>query len=329
MPPAPRLESGRGIGFASRRLRRPFRAPSRNQTAQQTGRRRRLSGLSIAVVAISTMASPTARALVIATPSGVIAPVVRTTAAGYLVRTPCGSTAIVAYGTPLGRPVVVLDPGHGGDEQGAIGPAGLEEKAVNLAVAQAAQRALEGSGYPTVLTRTGDYRITLSSRAAIVNALQPRLLVSIHHNADPDGPHGGPGTETYYRLRSRPSRRLAGLLYEDLTSALTSFNAAWVGDTDAGAKVRVGRDGHDYYSVLRNAKVPAALVEAAFITNASEEQLLARADVQRAEGEAIAQAIIRSFTTSEPGRGFVAAYPRNKNAGPGGGGGGCVDPSLA
>ena len=267
-------------------------------------------------------------ALVIATPSGVVTPVLRTTADGYIVRTPCGSMATVTTGTPMGSPVVVLDPGHGGDEQGAIGPTGLEEKAVNLAVAEVAQSALEQQGYPTVLTRTSDYRITLGGRAAIVNALRPRVFVSIHHNADPDGPHVGPGSETYYQLRSKSSRRLAGLLYEDAVAALRPFSAAWVGDTDAGAKVRTGREGHDYYSILRNAKVPAALAEVAFVTNAEEEALLRRPEVQRAEGDAVARAIVRYLTTSDPGSGFVDAYPRNKNAGPGGGGAACVDPPL-
>ena len=266
--------------------------------------------------------------LVIATPSGVITPVIRAVSAGYLVRTPCGNTSIAATGTELGRPAVVLDPGHGGDEQGAIGPSGLAEKSVNLAVAKAAQIALERAGYPTVLTRTSDYQVTLASRAAIVNALRPRVFVSIHHNADPDGPHNGPGSETYYQLRSKVSRRLAGLLYEGVVAALAPINASWVGDTDAGAKVRVGREGHDYYSVLRNATAPAALVELAFITNAPEEQLLARPNVQKREGEAIAHAIVRSFTTADPGSGYIDAYPRDKNAGPGGGASGCVDPPL-
>ena len=269
-----------------------------------------------------------ALALVIATPTGIVTPVLRVTRAGYIVRTPCGHTATVANGTPLGSPVVVLDAGHGGDEQGGVGPTGLEEKTVNLSVAEAAQAALERAGLPTVLTRTGDYRLTLSGRAAIVNALKPRLFVSIHHNADPDGPSVGPGSETYYQLRSKPSRRLAGLLYKDIVAALRALPARWVGDTDAGAKVRTGRDGHDYYSVLRNAKVPAALAELAFITNPDEEALLRRTDVQRIEGEAVANGIIRYLTTRGAGAGYVDAYPRDKNAGSGGGGGGCVDPAL-
>ena len=96
-------------------------------------------------------------------------------------------------GTPLTGANVVLDPGHGGDEPGAVGPAGTTEKAVNLAIAQEAKRQLEALGATVVLTRTADYRITLVSRAAIATSLRPQLFVSIHHNAAPDGPRDGPG----------------------------------------------------------------------------------------------------------------------------------------
>src|SRR5687768_13523544 len=95
-------------------------------------------------------------------------------------------------GTPLNG-VVVLDAGHGGAEPGAVGPAGLTEKALNLAVSEHAKRALEAAGFATVMTRAGDYRISLEARGKIVTTLKPRAFVSIHHNAEPDGPRPTPG----------------------------------------------------------------------------------------------------------------------------------------
>ena len=268
-----------------------------------------------------------ARAVV--TPNGVVL-AVRAVAAGgaFAATSPCGNEVQV-NGTPLAGAHVVLDPGHGGQEPGAVGPAGTREKDVNLAVAQELQRRLQALGATAVLTRTGDYRVTLASRAAIATALQPELFLSIHHNADPDGPRAGPGSETYFQIASPESKRAAGLVYEELVQAFSAYPVAWVADSDAGAKYRPADDGGDYYGILRrSAGVPAVLSEAAFISNPPEEALLADPAFQAVEAEALARAIVRYVTTSDPGSGFVEPYPRTQPAGPGGGGAGCVDPPL-
>lgn len=265
----------------------------------------------------------------IVTPGGVVAAVRSVAADGrYVVTTPCGGSATVA-GTPIGAATVVLDPGHGGDEPGAVGPAGTREKDVNLAVAQEAKRLLEAQGATVVLTRTADYRITLESRAAIATALQPLLFISIHHNAEPDGARAGPGSETYFQIASAASKRAAGLVYEEVERAFATYDIAWVGDSDAGAKYRRRSDGGDYYGILnRSAGVPAVLSEAAFISNPPEEALLADPAFQAVEAAAITRAVIRFATTTDPGSGFVEPYPRTQPAGPGGGSVGCTDPPL-
>lgn len=268
-----------------------------------------------------------ARAVI--TPTGVVAAVLRTNADGtHLVRTPCGGEATTA-GRAISGAHVVLDPGHGGDEPGAVGPSGLREKDVNLAVALEAQRQLQALGARVVLTRTGDQRITLASRAAIATSLRAGVLISIHHNADPDGPHEGPGSETYFQIASPESKRAAGLVYEELVGAFEAYDVDWVGDTDAGAKYRPRDGGGDYYGILsRSAGVPAVLSEAAFVSNPPEEALLADPAFQAAEAGAITRAAVRFLTTTEPGTGFVEPYPRTVPAGPGGGSQGCVDPPL-
>ncbi|MDQ2647978.1 MAG: N-acetylmuramoyl-L-alanine amidase [Actinomycetota bacterium] len=267
-----------------------------------------------------------ARAVV--TPTGVLLAVLGGADGAWVVRTPCGNQATVA-GTPLGGATVVLDPGHGGSEVGAVGPGGTQEKVVNLAIAERAKGQLEALGATVVLTRTGDYRITLASRAAIVTALQPAVFVSIHHNADPDGPNDGPGAETYYQRASADSKRAAGLVWEELATAFAGYDIAWVADTDHGAKYRPANDGGDYYGILRRtAGVPAVLSEAAFISNPPEEQLLNDPAFQDVEAGAIARAVVRFVTTQNPGAGFVEPYPRTTPAGPGGGADGCQDPPL-
>lgn len=264
----------------------------------------------------------------IRSPTGVIMAVLRDNGDGTVeATTPCGAEVTVG-GTPLTGANVVLDPGHGGDERGAVGPAGTTEKEVNLAIAQETQRLLEGAGATVVLTRTADYRVTLASRRAIVNALRPQLFVSIHHNAEPDGPHDGPGGETYFQIASAESKRAAGLVYETVRHAFAGEDIAWVGDTDAGAKYRLRADGTDYYGILHGVEVPAVLSEAAFISNPPEEALLATAAFQRVEAQALTSAIERFVLTDDAGTGYVTPYPRTEPAGPGGGSAGCVDPPL-
>lgn len=276
----------------------------------------------------TTVSSGPVGGLVVA--GGLVVPVEAQAPDGWVVRTPCGSTAVVDHGTPLRGTDVVLDPGHGGNETGAHSPDGLAEKTVNLGVAIAAKVALERAGYHVVLTRPGDQRITLGTRALLATRLQARAFVSIHHNASPDGPRAGPGTETFYQVASANSKRLAGLVYEEVVRALSQYQGVgWVADTDAGAKYRQNSSGADYYGVLRRtAGITGILAELAYITNPPEAALLARPEVQATEGEAVASGIIRYFTSNDPGSGYVTPYPRTEPAGRGGGSSGCVDPPM-
>ncbi|MEO6121876.1 MAG: N-acetylmuramoyl-L-alanine amidase [Acidimicrobiales bacterium] len=266
---------------------------------------------------------------VLVSPAGVVVPVLGREGDAYRVETPCGRSAVVRGGTPVTDATVVLDAGHGGAEPGAVSPGGLPEKSVNLAVVSHARDALERAGKPTVLTRTADYRVPLTARARLVMVLRPKAFVSVHHNAEPDGPRPGPGSETYYQVASPESKRLAGLIYEEVVAALSAYDLAWVADTDAGAKYRRKTDGDDYYGILRRTQgVPAVLAELAFVSNPAEADLLSRPDVQKVEGEAVARGILRFLDTADGGSGFVEPYPRSSPAGGGGGSSGCVDPPL-
>ncbi|HET7719544.1 MAG TPA: N-acetylmuramoyl-L-alanine amidase, partial [Acidimicrobiales bacterium] len=249
--------------------------------------------------------------------------------ADALVSTPCGRAVPLRHGFPLTGVAVVLDAGHGGVEPGAVGPAGLSEKVLNLAVTKHAQAALEAAGHKVALTRTGDYRVTLKARADIVKALQPKAFVSIHYNAEPDGPFAKPGAETYYQIASADSKRLSGLIYEEIVKAMSQYQIPWVADRDAGAKYRQNSKGGDYYGILRLTNgVPSTLAELGFISNGPEEAIYARPDVQKAAGEAVARGVIRYLTTTEPGSGFTEPYPRESPAGGGGGSNNCADPQL-
>lgn len=265
----------------------------------------------------------------VTTPNGVVLAVLSAAEGGrFVARSPCGNEVTV-FGAPLSGATVVLDPGHGGDEPGAVGPGGATEKDVNLAIAFEAKRQLEAQGATVVLTRTGDYRITLASRSAIAEALHPTLFISIHHNAAPDEHRPTPGAETYYQVASADSKRASGLIHEELLGAFSAYDIDWVADRDAGAKYRLRSNGGDYYGILsRTAGLATVLSEAAFISNPPEEALLVDPTFQAVEAGAFTRAVIRYVTTADPGSGFVEPYPRTEPAGSGGGASGCVDPPL-
>ncbi len=254
---------------------------------------------------------------------GIVLPVAARTGGFVRVMTPCERTgyiplsaATAIHDPPPARTLagatIVIDPGHGGTEDGAIGPHGLKEKDVNLDIARRLAGDLPGARI--VLTRTGDYNAGLSFRAAIASDLHATAFVSVHNNAEPDGPSSKPGTETYYQLRSPSSKRLAGLTYEELLRTLEPYHVRWVADRDAGAKYRTSTSGLDYYGVLRHSTVPATITESLFITNAPEEALLAQPSVRQAIADALGRAITRYVTTSDPGSGFITPYKRGEGA---------------
>lgn len=273
----------------------------------------------------------TAQVRALATPTDVVVPVYGGGPGRWVVGTPCGRRATIGEGTPIHGATVVLDPGHGGVETGAAGGNGLLEKDLNLAVAHLAERALEREGATVVLTRRTDHRVTLEARSALVQRLKPPVFVSIHHNGAPDGRADEPGTEVYYQRAFPSSKRLAGLLYEELLAVFADEpGITWHANVDAGAKYRRNSRGGDYYGILRGTNgVTGVLSEALFLSSSpSEAELLARPDIQAAEAEAITRAIRRFMLGTAPGSGFVEPIARETPAGPGGGGSGCVDPPL-
>ncbi|MBI1842988.1 MAG: N-acetylmuramoyl-L-alanine amidase, partial [Actinobacteria bacterium] len=201
---------------------------------------------------VTVPSGPDPRAKALQTATGVIVPVLGVTAEGYRVRTPCGREASVTGGKPLRQATVVLDPGHGGVETGSVGANGLVERDLNLEIAHRVVSLLEQAGVSVVLTRMHDYRITIATRAEIALGLAPRAFVSIHHNGGSDGPSMKPGTETFFQIASTESRRLAGLIQEELFATFaTHRDIAWEADSDAGAKYRPNASGGDYYGILR------------------------------------------------------------------------------
>lgn len=264
------------------------------------------------------------------TGSGLVLPITGGEPGSWQVTTPCAAAAVVD-GEPLSGAHVVLDPGHGGTEIGAVGPSGLTEAEVNLEIAVRAARRLQAEGATVALTRSSDVRVTIQTRAEIAAALDPLAFISIHHNAVPRGTSDTPGSEVYHQLASAESKRLAGLLWEELIEELGPFSEAWAVGSQPGALARQSIDtGDDYYGVLRRSQgVPAVLSEAAYLSNPAEDALLNTEAFRDAEAKAIADAVLRYVTTDEPGSGFRPPKVVETPAGGGGGTAGCEDPPLS
>lgn len=265
------------------------------------------------------------------TPAGFVLPVTGPQASDgtWPVLTPCAQAASVP-GEPVVGANIVLDPGHGGSEPGAVGPSGLTERDVNLDVARRVKARLEADGAVVVLTRDRDVRMTLQTRAAIATALQPLAFVSIHHNAASVGVAAQPGSEVYPQADSPEARRLAGLVWQQLQIRLAPFATEWATGDDPGVRSRrSAATGEDFYGILRRAAgVPSVLTEAAFLSAPIEDALLNTPEFRQAEADALADAIVAWQTTADPGAGFVADVTSSTSGGSGGGAAGCEDPSL-
>lgn len=176
---------------------------------------------------------------------------------------------------------VIVDPGHGGADVGAVGPTGLHESDVTLAIAKRVEEALHRRGVPVALTRTQDSTVPLEERPDLAQRYGGVLFVSIHANASRDPTVTG--TETYYKTPE--SQPLAALVQSELVKAL--------GEPDRGVRRA------DFY-VLVNTPMPAVLVEVAFISNPREEAMLRDPAVQQRAADAIARAVARFLATYAP-----------------------------
>jgi len=187
----------------------------------------------------------------------------------------------------LAGKIIVLDPGHGGDDPGAIGHLGGEEKWVTLPIALKAADILRQQGAEVLMTRTGDTNPGLSDRAALANDNNADVFVSIHANWSYNSGIQGTGTHTYAPPgtslgQQRPARlRLASDLEESVTTALGLHNRG-IFEND--------------FEVLRCTNMPAVLVEVAFISNPWEGRLLGDSSFQHQAAAAIASGITRFLT---------------------------------
>lgn len=179
--------------------------------------------------------------------------------------------------------IIVIDPGHGGSDPGAVGPNGLWEKDVTLAVSKKLAAYLCDIA-DIHLTRWTDKELgldvnsDLAARANLANSLKADLFISVHCNsaADPSA-HG---VETYALAPGGEGEKIARLVQASLVDVT---NLA-----DRGVKFA-------NFCVLRKTNMPAVLVELAFISNPYQEKLLANPEFQNASAWAIALGVKKYY----------------------------------
>ena len=226
------------------------------------------------------------------------------------------------------RPLVIsIDAGHGGQDPGAIGPNGNREKNVTLAIARELARQINATpGMKAHLTRDTDVFIPLNRRAVLARNAKADIFVSIH--ADAAENRDATGSSVYVMsTRGASSQRARWLAdKENAADLIGGVKLANTGDTlksvlldltqsgqmkassDAanhvlgslGSVGKTRRVEHANFAVLRTSDVPAMLVETGFISNHSEEALLASPDYQRRLAAAVLDGISDYFVRQPP-----------------------------
>jgi N-acetylmuramoyl-L-alanine amidase len=186
---------------------------------------------------------------------------------------------------PLRGRLIVLDPGHGGVEPGAISSWGDKEKTFTLGLALKTRRYLEEMGASVIMTRYGDYPPgsdwgypvdELLARVAIANSNGADIFVSIHNNAYPKDP-GVSGVMGFYRRGSSESYKLASQI-------------AWSVNASSGLRMIDVQEGP--YYVLNRTYMPAALIEVGFMTNRNDVLRLRTESFQDRVAKGIAAGIV-------------------------------------
>ena len=210
---------------------------------------------------------------------------------------------------------VVLDPGHGGRDTGAVGPSGIREKDVTLDVARRVAPVLSAQGLQVMLTRGEDTFVSLEERTARANTFSADLFVSIHCNASES--KGRRGVEAYVldttrdEIAARVAARenattqaasaelasiLGGMRLADEAQRSTRFAQLLERAAIAALQMKYGEviDGGVHtagFYVLVGARMPSVLFETSYLSNAAEEQRLGSDDYRQLLADAIANAV--------------------------------------
>ncbi len=179
--------------------------------------------------------------------------------------------------------LIVIDPGHGGEDWGTY-YGDIYEKKVNLDVSLRLGKLLQNAGIKVIYTREKDDFVDLRKRSDIANELKAALFISIHHNQMPDNP-GYKGTETLYCTSSNTSpdvmngKKFAQIIQDELVESLKTV--------DNGIIYRPN------LSVLRHTKMPAVIAEIGYISNKTDRANIGLPAFRQKAADALFKAITR------------------------------------
>jgi len=202
-----------------------------------------------------------------------------------------------AMTTPLTGEVVLIDPGHGGVDGGAVSNDGLVEKEVTLKISEFLRDFLQESGAYVVMTRETDTDLAdpgtdklskrkaedLMKRVQLIKEKRATAVISIHLNAFPQSRYAG--AQTFYHPAREQNRRLASFIQQSMIQQLENTK-------------RIPKPKEDVY-LLKESPVPTALVEVGFLSNPKETKLLRDENYQRKIAASIYQGII-GFYSDQP-----------------------------
>ncbi len=223
------------------------------------------------------------------------------------------------------QPIIMIDPGHGGEDPGAIGPSGLREKDVVLAIGRLVKKVLDGYGYKTYMTRNEDIFIPLGVRVAKARSLKADVFVSIHADAftNPSAkgtgvyalnPKGATSAAAKYLAKTQNAAdAIGGVILSsdknvnntlfDLTQTATIKDSLKLGKDVLNRlgqinKLHKGSVDQANFAVLKAPDIPSILVETAFISNPGEERLLSSNDFRLKLANSISSGIKDYLSTA-------------------------------
>ena len=219
--------------------------------------------------------------------------------------------------TPEPFAVVVLDPGHGGQDSGAMCN-GVLEKDLTLDVARRIDRLLEAEGIATLMTRMGDTYVSLADRATFANRVSNCIFVSVHFNED-NKPVSS-GVETYYAAHQitagsfvaswlpflwRPLSDSPNFESQNLAQYIQEALVARTGALDRGTRA-------EQFFVIANVTSPAVLIEGGFLTNKEDISKVASEDYREQLAAAVTDGILRYRDTVKQRQATLAVTASGK-----------------
>ena len=233
---------------------------------------------------------------------------------------PVVPAAIPQSNAALSIKKIVIDPGHGGHDPGAIGPNGIEEKNITLKIGTMLAARLRKMGFQVIMTRDKDVFIPLEERTAIANMSNADIFISIHANASLS--HRTKGITTYYlstthdrssmlvaaRENATSAKKLSDLqlILEDLMkTAKINESAIFANDVQHEMVESLRNDGYTTpdlgvrsapFFVLMHANMPSILIETSFVTNPTEERQLEEKRYEESIVDGVIKGILRYGT---------------------------------